>query len=244
VRIVHRDIKLDNFLYGGHLQRTVKLADFGLAAKMPRKGYMKGVSGTAPYMSPEMLTNVGYDTQTDNWSFAATTYIILFGDCPYSPKEATAAAVKKAIIQASPEPIWARPEKIAKHYSQPPQRATEFCRYLLKRNPAERPSAKQGLQHGFLNIQWGSTKRAEEPLLDMPILQMRSFANQFKKLRHDPTIQRNLDEVLARLAAAGPSIPNRMDGDATEDANHSQRHCFTEAPPVVKASMAASIVGN
>lgn len=31
-----------------------------------------GVSGTAPYMSPEMLAKKSYSTQTDVWSFAST----------------------------------------------------------------------------------------------------------------------------------------------------------------------------
>ncbi|CAJ1436548.1 unnamed protein product [Effrenium voratum] len=100
-RIVHRDIKLDNFLYGGEDQETIKLSDFGLAAKIPSSGYLKGVSGTAPYMSPEMLAKKSYSTQTDVWSFASTVYVILYGDVPYSPSQPSPAAVKKALTGVS-----------------------------------------------------------------------------------------------------------------------------------------------
>ncbi|CAK9068117.1 CBL-interacting serine/threonine-protein kinase 1 (SNF1-related kinase 3.16) (SOS2-like protein kinase PKS13) [Durusdinium trenchii] len=128
--IVHRDIKLDNFLYGGMFQDIIKLSDMGLAVKLPRSGYVKGVSGTAPYMSPEMLARKKYNTQTDVWSFASTVYVILYGDVPYSPSQPTAASVKKAIVNAFPPPAWMRNAKLAKHYQQPSSGAETFCRYL------------------------------------------------------------------------------------------------------------------
>lgn len=197
--IVHRDIKLDNFLYGGEERRTVKLADFGLAAELGSKaGLLKGVSGTAPYMSPEMLGCKGYNQQTDIWSFAATVYIILFGDCPYSPKEPTPAAVKEAIINAYPPPTWARDPKLAKLYNQPPPRATDFCKYLLKRAPSERPSGFEALGHEFLSPDLVS---AEEVVVETPLDGVRDLADRYNQKR-DPTVQRNLDEILQRLNAA------------------------------------------
>lgn len=238
VKIIHRDIKLDNFLYGGHNNKSIKLADFGLAVKLPRRGYMKGVSGTAPYMSPEMLAEIGYDTQTDVWSLAATAYIILYGDCPYSPKEATAAAVKKAILTADPPPTWTRPEKTAKQYSQPPKRAEEFCRYLLKRNPHERPTAQQALQHKFIQLK-ASQFDAGTVMMDTPVAVTRSFNNKFKKHRLNPTVQRNLDEVLKRLEAAGPTLP----ANADEGRDRSEHHCFTEAPRIQQPT-ASQQLGN
>ena len=38
------DVKLDNFLYGGIFQDTIKLSDMGLAVKLPRSGFVKGRS--------------------------------------------------------------------------------------------------------------------------------------------------------------------------------------------------------
>lgn len=61
--IVHRDIKPDNFLWGGPEHTVLKLCDFGLAAQMPQAGKLQGVYGTAPYMAPEMLKGAGYDAR-------------------------------------------------------------------------------------------------------------------------------------------------------------------------------------
>ena len=80
---------MDNFLYGGVFQDTIKLSDLGLAVRVPARGWVKGastvkayseaptrgVSGTAPYMSPEMLMRKRYSTQTDVWSFASTVLL-------------------------------------------------------------------------------------------------------------------------------------------------------------------------
>ena len=57
-------------------------------------------------------------------------YVILYGDVPYSPAQPTAAAVKKAIVNAFPPPTWMRNEKLAMHYQQPSSGAETFCRYL------------------------------------------------------------------------------------------------------------------
>ncbi|CAL1139961.1 unnamed protein product [Cladocopium goreaui] len=165
-RIVHRDVKLDNFLYGGLFQETIKLSDFGLAVKLGKRGYVKGVSGTAPYMSPEMLARKRYTTQTDVWSFASTVYVILYGDVPYCPSEPTAASVKKAIVNAHPPPQWARNAKLAKHYQQPSSGAETFCRYLLIRDPAERPTISDALNHPFVEA------RGVEEMLPLRVWQM------------------------------------------------------------------------
>eukprot|EP00931_Biecheleriopsis_adriatica_P016648 TRINITY_DN12223_c0_g1_i1.p1 TRINITY_DN12223_c0_g1~~TRINITY_DN12223_c0_g1_i1.p1 ORF type:complete len:475 (+),score=79.52 TRINITY_DN12223_c0_g1_i1:123-1547(+) len=212
VNIVHRDVKLDNFLLGGPNRMTVKLADFGLSAELTQ-GSLTGVSGTALYMSPEMLAGGSYNTQTDIWSFASTAYVILFGDSPYSPKDATPAAAKEAIMTATPAPTWTRPDKLAGKFKPPPRRAVEFVRYLLNRNPLERPTCLQALQHPFVLEGLGADSGE---MIETGARHAKSFTDRFKR-RQDPTVQRHLDEVLMRLSAVGPALPA---GDI---------HCFSEA---------------
>eukprot|EP00439_Symbiodinium_sp_Y106_P048026 s1076_g6.t1 len=213
-QIVHRDVKLDNFLYGGERCRTIKLSDFGLAVRLPRRGAVKGVSGTAPYMSPEMLGRKKYDTKTDVWSFASTAYVILYGDVPYSPAQPSAPAVKKAIVLAYPPPTWARNEKLAKRYSQPSEGAEHFCRFLLLRDPSLRPTVQQALNHGFLqdvgdeDISEADEDEAEESLIENPGEQIRTITNLFASKKKPRIISRGLDEVLARLEEAGPPLPH------------------------------------
>lgn len=145
--IVHRDISPDNFLFGGVTRQTVKLADFGAAARMHPKRKLKGLFGTVPYMSPEMLTGCVYDERTDLWSYAACVYMVLTGDYIYSPPgEQTGHAVRRAIVAGAPEPtfVWA-------HWlSAPPQRAGQFVKALLERDPVLRRQADEALEMPFL----------------------------------------------------------------------------------------------
>jgi serine/threonine protein kinase len=102
VKIVHRDIKPDNWLVGGNNGQTVKLCDFGLAAPLGKQSELRGVCGSAPFMSPEMLKGIPYNEKVDIWSFAVTCYCLLLGDFPYSPKANSprrydAASLKMAI---------------------------------------------------------------------------------------------------------------------------------------------------
>lgn len=220
VPIVHRDIKPDNYLWGGENSRTVKLADFGLAAKMPKRGLLSGVSGTVPYMSPEMIAEIGYDMKTDVWSFGATVYVILFGDCPYSPPEKTLAAVKKAILVGQPAPSFVRADSKVKKYGHPSKQAVEFNRYLLKRDTRERCTAKEALNHPIFKQDF----TLRNPVVEIETANVRTITKNFKR-KVDPTVQRHLDDVLKRLQAAGPAMPGRQ----------RSKHGFTEAPAPVAA---------
>lgn len=60
IGIVHRDIKLDNILIKkideGHF--NVKIADFGLATRLPNDGTkLNDICGTPGYFAPEILRN-------------------------------------------------------------------------------------------------------------------------------------------------------------------------------------------
>jgi len=153
VGVVHRDVKPNNFLFGGPSGRTVKLCDFGMAARVPRKGgLLYGSYGTAPYMSPEMVSDRGHSFCTDIWSFGATAYVLLYGDFPYVPAEACAKAMKAAVRCGEPAPRFERYFPGGEGMRPPSGMAEAFVRNILEREPLKRLTARQALQLPFVRL--------------------------------------------------------------------------------------------
>eukprot|EP00960_Hanusia_phi_P060520 764529-Hanusia_phi.AAC.11 len=63
-KIIHRDIKLQNILIGQ--DKTLKIADFGLAGKIEH-GLRTSRVGTPAYLAPEMLQREGTGEPVDIW---------------------------------------------------------------------------------------------------------------------------------------------------------------------------------
>lgn len=151
VAIVHRDVKPDNFLCNSCGDAfVVKLCDFGLAEAVVAGGpLLKGVYGTAPFMSPEMLSVQGYRTQTDIWSLGVIIYVLLLGQFPYVPVDNTAKAMKAAIASGVPEPSFKAMCSL-KAIPLAPGGAISFMRSALCRDPDTRLTAASALQHPWL----------------------------------------------------------------------------------------------
>jgi len=208
-KVVHRDIKPDNFLYGGDDGKTIKLCDFGLAAVMPAKGKLTGVYGTAPYMSPEMVANHGHDFSTDIWSFGATAYLMVYAEFPYMPKKKTAKCMKEAIVADCPKPRYLPSENA---FQPPALVMTQMIRLCLTRQAKSRIGMDELLKIEFFEEE-GAKKVAFVDAADdnfemqRVIRKARKHTTDFKK-KVDPTIQKNLDELLAELQCRGNSFFN------------------------------------
>lgn len=160
-RVVHRDIKPDNFLCNG-ADFQIKLCDFGLAEILPSSSQtdLKGVYGTAPFMSPEMLSTTGYGALTDIWSLGIIVYVLLFGQFPYQPVESTAKAMKAAILAGVPVPTFKPRESRSKPdlaLTKISEDAVTFLRALLERDSRRRPTAERALQ-----LRWMGCPKSSE----------------------------------------------------------------------------------
>lgn len=66
---IHRDIKSDNILIGGH--GHIKLADFGNAIQLDVDHVKRRtMCGTPYWMAPEVITKTSYGPEVDIWSLA------------------------------------------------------------------------------------------------------------------------------------------------------------------------------
>lgn len=62
------------------------LADFGLATKVENNKLAKSFCGTAEYLAPEMLQNLGHDHTVDIWTLGILLYEMLVGIPPFFHK--------------------------------------------------------------------------------------------------------------------------------------------------------------
>ena len=133
--VTHNNLRASNIL----LQNGVpKITDFGLSATIANININEN-----PYWSaPEVLNSRTFSKESDIWSLGCTIIELMTGKPPYkdlSPEEA-----KMRIISEDPPPIPA----VSAHLN-------DFLTFCFKRDPADRPSAKD-LQ-GYL---WLSSERA------------------------------------------------------------------------------------
>lgn len=219
-RLVHRDIKPDNFLMGGSDGRTVKLCDFGMAVLLQDHGKVFDDCGTTPYKSPEMLQGMGYDQKTDIWSFGVTAYLLLYGAFPYAPQsrcEEYVPAVEDAIKCGLPPPKFVRVSG-----GEPPSKdAGSFVRTLLQRRPHCRYTAAQLHQLDFVaragsqeNI-WqmrGSNNRSHTEVTRVISMARQLTADASAVM--DAHEEGSVDEILHNMQVVPSQSGHGADGDA------------------------------
>jgi len=138
--VVHRDVKLENFLFEARDVNRIKLIDFGfakVAGSLNTKMHVK--CGTLAYCAPEVLAAV-YDAKCDLWSLGVSVFITLFGYMPFRGTEEQ----QKADIMAGK--VAVRP----KDWKETSTNAQSFVARLLIVDPAKRMSAKEALRHPWI----------------------------------------------------------------------------------------------
>ncbi|KAL3653538.1 hypothetical protein CASFOL_003219 [Castilleja foliolosa] len=135
---VHRDIKGANILVDPN--GRVKLADFGMAKHMTGQSCPLSFKGSPYWMAPEVIRNSnGSSLPVDIWSLGCTVLEMATAKPPWSQYEGIAAMFKIGNSKELPA--------LPNHLS---DEGKDFVMLCLQRNPQNRPTAAQLLEHSFV----------------------------------------------------------------------------------------------
>nr|XP_011447624.2 serine/threonine-protein kinase PAK mbt-like isoform X2 [Crassostrea gigas]XP_019928569.2 serine/threonine-protein kinase PAK mbt-like isoform X2 [Crassostrea gigas] len=157
--VIHRDIKSDSILLSQ--DGKVKLSDFGFCAQVTQElPKRKSLVGTPYWMAPEVISRLPYGPEVDIWSLGIMVIEMIDGEPPFF-NEPPLQAMRR--IRDMPPPKLKNPKRVS-------PRLQGFLDMMLVREPSQRATAFELLQHAFL-------RGADKPTCLIPMM---------KSFRHSP----------------------------------------------------------
>ncbi|OEL13406.1 Calcium-dependent protein kinase 13 [Dichanthelium oligosanthes] len=169
--VIHRDLKPENFLFANKKENSpLKAIDFGLSIFFKPGEKFSEIVGSPYYMAPEVLKR-NYGPEIDIWSAGVILYILLCGVPPFwaETEQGVAQAILRGNIDFKREP-WPNVSENAK----------DLVRHMLEPDPKLRLTAKQVLEHPWLQ---NAKKAPNVPLGDIVKSRLKQFSrmNRFKR---------------------------------------------------------------
>ncbi|KAF0913297.1 hypothetical protein E2562_021948 [Oryza meyeriana var. granulata] len=136
--VVHRDIKPENILLTK--AGKIKLADFGLAARVADGQKLSGIAGSPAYVAPEVLSGC-YSEKVDIWGAGVLLHVLLHGSLPFQggSLDAVFEAIKTVELDFHSGP-W---ESISSF-------ARDLISQMLNRDVPSRITADEVLSHPWV----------------------------------------------------------------------------------------------
>jgi len=156
-KIIHRDIKLENILLNydseedkknaNIMKATVKIIDFGFAAKIEKSGLKYTTLGSPINMDPLILKELskrgkktrklGYDQKADIWSLGTICYEMLIGKCVFNAEDLD------ELVDKVENGTYTVPTNLSKE-------VISFLNGMLQYDPNQRLNIEQLSNHTFL----------------------------------------------------------------------------------------------
>eukprot|EP00927_Polykrikos_kofoidii_P079403 TRINITY_DN76188_c0_g1_i1.p1 TRINITY_DN76188_c0_g1~~TRINITY_DN76188_c0_g1_i1.p1 ORF type:complete len:528 (-),score=78.59 TRINITY_DN76188_c0_g1_i1:193-1689(-) len=196
--IVHRDLKLDHFLFEKPGSEHLKLIDFGLAKRWNGTGYMTEACGSMQYVAPEVLAR-RYTDKADAWSIGICVCWCITGASPFPGSDQRVLAM---IRNGKP--------KFASYFQRLSADAQDFVLKLLVANPEHRLSVVEAIAHDYLLAQCcGSQLASDGSAMESPSVCMAErYANKLQCVAWATPLER----VASRLSTAG-TLPETFPAD-------------------------------
>lgn len=205
--IVHRDIKLENFMFDRKGSGHLKLIDFGFSKMLDPSDTqnMTECLGTIAYVAPEVL-HKSYSSQCDLWSLGVISFILLSGYMPFCGSEANQMKhICLGKYLEKPE-IWASVS----------DEATSFVHALMEVNPAKRLTAQQALEHPWISKTRQTTSR-EVSIEVAEALRQFSQASKFRRCCMEMLAWSLSSEERAKVRNSFLSLDANQQGTITLD---------------------------
>jgi len=182
--IIHRDLKLENFLFSSRSEDSLIMIDFGLS-----KHFKEGESqceqvGTPYCVAPEIIKG-SYDEKCDVWALGVITYLLLCGETPFGGLDGESLlSVKQNIMRAEvvfePHEAWEGVSDAGK----------AFVKRLLNPDPTRRPTAKQVQRDEWIQV-WAKKSSKDEKRLNPKTI------NSLMEFKKCSDMKKLLSEVLS-----------------------------------------------
>ncbi|KAM9840290.1 uncharacterized protein ACBR49_015692 [Aulostomus maculatus] len=141
--IVHRDLKIENFLLDEH--NNIKIVDFGLSNTLKAESLslelLNTQCGSPAYAAPELLAHRKYGPKVDVWSVGVSMFAMLTGTLPFTVEPFNIKQLHQKMVSGD---IGSIPADVSKG-------AVTFVLSLLEPDPDKRPSIRAAMEERWIN---------------------------------------------------------------------------------------------